>query len=73
MQLLLNYFLCRIYKDKMAAVRKCLFSFQFGKSLAGNLHGNRPLGRYRSPWKDNIKEVKFQGVDWTQLSQDKIQ
>jgi hypothetical protein len=37
--------------------------------------GRRPLGRSRSRWEDNIKmdlkEVGWEGVDWTDMAQDR--
>jgi hypothetical protein len=37
--------------------------------------GQRPLGRPRRRWEDNIKmdvqEVEFEGMDWIELAQDK--
>jgi hypothetical protein len=41
----------------------------------GKLHGNRPLGRRMQRWVDNIKmglgEVRWCGVDWIGLAQDR--
>jgi hypothetical protein len=41
----------------------------------GRPEGRRPLGRPRRRWEDNIKtdiqEVKWEGVDWNDLAQDK--
>jgi hypothetical protein len=41
----------------------------------GKLEGNRPLGRPRRRWEDNIKmdlqEVGCGGMDWIKLSQDR--
>ena len=41
--------------------------------LVGNPEGNRPLGRPRHRWEDNIKiylqEVGFGGMDWIDLAQ----
>ena len=43
--------------------------------LVGKPEGNRPLGRPRRRWKDNIKmdiqEVGCEGMDWIELAQDK--
>jgi len=40
----------------------------------GNLRGNRPLGRPRRKWENNIKmdhqEVECGGKDWIELAQD---
>jgi hypothetical protein len=37
----------------------------------------RPLGRRRRRWEDNIKldlrEIGFDGADWIQLAQDRVQ
>jgi hypothetical protein len=42
-----------------------------------NREGNRPLGRYRRIWKDNIKmdvrEVWWEGVNWMYLAPDRDQ
>jgi hypothetical protein len=41
------------------------------------LGGNRPLGRPRRRWEDNIKlylrEIGIDGVNWIQLVQDRVQ
>jgi len=43
--------------------------------LAGKPEGNRPLGRPRRRWEDNIKmdfqEVECGGMDWIELAQDR--
>ena len=43
--------------------------------LVGKPKGNRPLGRPRHRWEDNIKmdlyEVGCGGMDWTKLAQDR--
>jgi hypothetical protein len=43
--------------------------------LVGKPEGNRPLGRPRRRWKDNIKanlqEVGCGGMDWIELVQDR--
>ena len=43
--------------------------------LVGKPEGNRPLGRPRRRWEDNIKmdiqEVGCEGMDWIELAQDK--
>jgi hypothetical protein len=43
--------------------------------LIGKPVGNRPLGRPRRRWEDNIKmdlqEVKWVGMDWIDLAQDR--
>jgi len=41
----------------------------------GKPEGERPLGRPRRTWEDNIKldlqEVRFGGMDWIELAQDR--
>jgi len=41
----------------------------------GKPEGNRPFGRLRRRWEDNIKmdiqEVGFWGMDWIELAQDR--
>jgi hypothetical protein len=43
--------------------------------LVGKSEGKRPLGRTRHRWVDNIKmdlgEIKWDGVDWIGLPQDR--
>jgi hypothetical protein len=43
--------------------------------LVGNPEGRRPLGRRRRRWVDNIKmdlrEIKEDGMDWIDLTQDR--
>jgi hypothetical protein len=43
--------------------------------LVGKSEGNRPLGRIRRRWEDNIKinlkEVEFGGTDWIDLAADR--
>jgi hypothetical protein len=45
--------------------------------LVGNPEGNRPLGRPRRRWVDNIKmdlgETGWDGMDWIDLAQDRNQ
>ena len=45
------------------------------RGLVGNPEGNRPLGRPRRRWEDNIKmdlqEVGCGGMDWIELAQDR--
>jgi hypothetical protein len=45
--------------------------------LVGKPEGKRPLGRRRHRWVDNIKidhrEIGWDGVDWTDLAQDRDQ
>jgi hypothetical protein len=45
--------------------------------LVGKPEGKRPLGRRRHRWKDNIemyvREIGWEVVDWTHLSQDRDQ
>jgi hypothetical protein len=43
----------------------------------GKSEGNRPLGKPRRRWEDNIKidliEIGWGGIDWIHLTQDKEQ
>jgi hypothetical protein len=43
--------------------------------LVGKPEGNRPLGRPRRRWEDNIKmdlqEIGYGGMDWIELAQDR--
>jgi hypothetical protein len=43
--------------------------------LVGKPEGRRPLGRPRRRWEDNIKmdlqEIRYEGVDWIELAQDR--
>jgi hypothetical protein len=45
--------------------------------LVGKCEGNRPLGRPRRSWEDNIKtdlkEIGWVNVDWINLAQDEEQ
>jgi hypothetical protein len=45
--------------------------------LVGNPEGKRPLGRPRRRWVDNIKmdlrEIRWDGIDWIDLAQDRDQ
>jgi hypothetical protein len=45
--------------------------------LVGRPEGNRPLGRSRRRWEDNIKmDLRERGIDganWIQLAQDRVQ
>jgi hypothetical protein len=45
--------------------------------LVGKLEGERPLGRPRCRWVDNIKihlrEIGWDGMDWIDLAQDRDQ
>jgi hypothetical protein len=47
------------------------------RDLVGRTEGNRPLGRPRRRWEDNIKmdlrEIAIGGTNWIQLSQDRVQ
>jgi hypothetical protein len=44
------------------------------KVLVGKREGNRPLGKHRRVWEDNIKmdlqEVGYGDMDWIDLAQD---
>jgi hypothetical protein len=56
---------CSTNEEKMKAYRL----------LVGKLEGKRPLGRPSRSWVDNIKmdllEMRWGGVDWIGLAQDK--
>jgi hypothetical protein len=43
--------------------------------LVGKPEGKRPLGRRTRRWVDNIKmdlkEIRWYGVDWTDMAQDR--
>jgi hypothetical protein len=45
--------------------------------LVGNPEGKRPLGRPRRRWVDNIKmdlrEIRWDGMNWIDLAQDRNQ
>jgi hypothetical protein len=45
------------------------------RALVGKPEGRRPLGRPRRRWEDNIKmdlrEVRWGGMDWINLAQDR--
>jgi hypothetical protein len=45
--------------------------------LVGKPEGKRPLGRRRDRWVDNIKmdlrEIRWDGLDWIDLAQDRDQ
>jgi hypothetical protein len=45
--------------------------------LVGRPKGNRPLGRPRRRWEDNIKmelrEIRIDKANWIQLAQDRVQ
>jgi hypothetical protein len=45
--------------------------------LVGKPEGKEPLGRPRRRWVDNIKmdfrEIKWDGMDWNELAQDRDQ
>jgi hypothetical protein len=47
------------------------------KILVGKQEGKRPLGRPRRKWEDNIKmglrEIRWGGIDWIDLAQDRDQ
>jgi hypothetical protein len=47
------------------------------RALVGKSEGNRPLGRPRRRWEDNIKmdlgEIGIDGVNWFRLTQDRVQ
>jgi hypothetical protein len=58
---------CRMNGGKRNAYRK----------LVGKSEGKRPLGRPRCRWVDNIKmdlrEIKWVGMDWIDLAEDRDQ
>jgi len=43
--------------------------------VVGKSEGNRPLGKLRRRWKENVKmdptEIIWDGVDWTDLGHDR--
>jgi hypothetical protein len=45
--------------------------------LSGEYERKRPIGRPKRRWKNNIKihlkEMGYEGVDWTILAQDRVQ
>jgi hypothetical protein len=45
--------------------------------LVGRPEGNRPLGRPRRRWEDNIKmdrmEIGIYGANWIRLAEDRVQ
>jgi hypothetical protein len=45
--------------------------------LVGRPEGNRPLGRPRRGWEDNIemdlREIGIDGANWIRLAQDRVQ
>jgi hypothetical protein len=45
--------------------------------LIGRSNSNRPLGRPKHRWEDNIKldlrEIGIDGTNWIQLAQDRVQ
>jgi hypothetical protein len=47
------------------------------KTLVGEPEGNRPLGRVRRRWEDNIRmdltEIGWEGVNWMHLDQGRDQ
>jgi hypothetical protein len=46
------------------------------RDLAGTPEGKRPLRRTRHRWEGNIKmdlkEIRFNGVSWTFLAEDRV-
>jgi hypothetical protein len=54
-----------------------LLHFEISDSVYHAPEGNRPLGRPRRRWVDNIKldlrEIGCDGIDWIDLSQDRNQ
>jgi len=57
------------------AIRKLFFLNNLYRELVGKTEGQRPLGRPRHRWEDNIKmdfqEVGCGGMDWIKLAQDR--
>jgi hypothetical protein len=47
------------------------------RTLVGNPQGKTPLGRPRRRWVDNIKmdlrDIRWDGMDWIELAQDRDQ
>jgi hypothetical protein len=41
--------------------------------LVGKPEGKRPLGRPRRRWVDNIREIRWDDMDWIDLAQDRDQ
>jgi hypothetical protein len=41
--------------------------------LVGKPQGERPLGRPRRRWVDNLREIGRDGVDWVHMAQDRDQ
>jgi hypothetical protein len=45
------------------------------KSFVGKLEGKRPFGRPKRRWEDNVKmnlrEIRFEGMDWIHLASDR--
>jgi len=46
------------------------------KLLVGRPEGNKPFGKYRNLWEDNIKmsvkEIQCIGIDWVCLAQERV-
>jgi hypothetical protein len=61
----------KFWKDKRTTLRA------EHQPLVGKPEGKRPLGRPRCRWVDNIKmdlrEIRWDGVDWIKLAQDRDQ
>jgi hypothetical protein len=51
--------------------------YDLDRILVGKPEGKRPLGRQRRRWVDNIKidlrEIRWDGVEWIDLAQDRDQ
>jgi len=41
--------------------------------LVGKPERNRPLGKHRRRWQDDLRETGFKVVDWIHLAQDRDQ
>jgi hypothetical protein len=54
-----------------------IFVMNATRILGGKPEGNRPLGRSRRRWQDNInmdlREIGWGGLDWIDLAQDRDQ
>jgi hypothetical protein len=41
--------------------------------LVGKPEGKRPLGRQRRRWVDNLRDIRWDGMDWIDVAQDRDQ
>jgi hypothetical protein len=64
-----------IAKNEMGGTRSTCGKKAAYSVLVGKPKGERPLGKTRRRWQENSKldleEVKWGGLDWTDLSQDR--